>query len=85
MDNRPVDKSVGAALVLTFFFGPIGMFYASIVGALVMIVLALAVGLLTFGFGLLVIWPATMIWAAVAAGHKHQEYEEWKITQLGAR
>ena len=34
------DKSVTLALVLTLFFGPLGLFYVSAWGAVVLVVLA---------------------------------------------
>lgn len=78
----PLDKSVGAALALTFFFGPLGLFYINVRGALIAVVVSIIVGLLTLGFGLLFVWPVTMVWAAVTASKKHQEFEEWKIRKL---
>ena len=33
----PSTKSVGLAIVLTIFFGPLGLFYASVIGGLIMI------------------------------------------------
>ena len=83
MDIHPTDKSVGAALVLTFFFGPLGLFYVTVVGAIVMVVVAVVAAALTLGLALLLIWPISMIWAAVLAGQKHQAFEVWKIEQLG--
>ena len=80
--GTPVDKSVGAALVLTFFFGPIGLFYVSVVGAIVMIVVGTVAALLTLGLALLLIWPISMVWAAVLAGQKHQAYDVWKLGQM---
>jgi len=47
----PVDKSVGAALVLTFFFGPLGLFYITVLGAVIMTVVAIIVAILTVGIG----------------------------------
>lgn len=76
------DKSVGAAIVLTFLFGPFGMFYTSVAGAFMMIVTGFVVGLLTFGVGLFVIWPITMVWAAVSASGKHQAFEAWRVNAL---
>lgn len=35
-------KSVGAAFALTFFFGPLGLFYASVVGGLIMVAVCVA-------------------------------------------
>lgn len=46
------------------------------------IVVSIVVSLLTLGFGLLFVWPVTMVWAAVTASKKHQEFEEWKIGKL---
>lgn len=59
-------KSMGIGIALTLFFGPLGMFYSTISGALVMIVINVVVGLLTFGVGLLVTWPIGLIWTIVA-------------------
>lgn len=43
----PTQKSVGVAFVLTFFFGPFGMFYSTVAGALIMLGIGLALGVLT--------------------------------------
>ena len=65
-------KSMAAGLILTFLFGPLGLFYASIAGGFLLSILALIfliIGVLTFGLGLFVmpvVWVAAMIWAAVA-------------------
>lgn len=60
-------KSPGTAILLTILFGPLGMLYSTIPGAIVMFVLSLVVGIPTLGLGLLVIWPICVIWAAIAA------------------
>jgi len=69
--NAPIvlaaQKSVFAALVLTFFFGPLGMFYSTLVGALVMLPVTILISIFTLGFGAFLAWPICMIWAAVAA------------------
>ena len=68
------DKSVVLALVLTFFFGPLGLFYASATGAVTLIVLA-AVGVVpTLGYVLIFVWPASMVWAAIAANNRHNAF-----------
>ena len=70
------DRSVVLALVLTLFLGPLGLFYASVPGALVLIGLA-AVGVVpTFGFVLIFVWPASIAWAAVAASNKHKAFRQ---------
>jgi hypothetical protein len=63
---RPA-KSVGVALVLTFFFGPLGMFYSTASGALIMLGALFVVGFLTFGLAWPLVWLGSMIWGALAA------------------
>jgi len=60
-------KSVGIAIILTVLFGPLGMFYSTIWGAIIMTVLSFFVGILTVGIGLLVTWPISIIWGAATA------------------
>lgn len=60
-------KNVGIAVALSFVFGPLGMLYATIPGALVMFIVNMMVALITVGFGLLLTWPIGVIWAAAAA------------------
>lgn len=62
-------KSVALSLVLTFFFGPLGMFYSTITGGIIMFFVTLVVGIFTLGFGLIFVWPIQMIWAAIAASN----------------
>jgi hypothetical protein len=64
MPNR---KSVVLSLVLTFFFGPFGMLYSTVPGALIMLVLYVGLGILTLGWALAVLHPIAMIWGAIAA------------------
>ncbi len=59
-------KSMGIGILLTVLFGPLGMLYATIPGALIMIVISAVVGFLTLGIGLIVTWPICLIWTAVA-------------------
>ena len=75
------DKSVGAALVLTFLFGPLGLLYASVLGGILLLVLSVVVFVLTFGLGLIVIWPVSMIWGAIAASNQHSKYQAWLMQQ----
>ena len=66
-------KSVGIAIILTFLFGPLGMFYSTITGAIVMMVISAVVGVLTVGFGLLLTWPVCIIWGAIAASSHNKK------------
>jgi hypothetical protein len=75
--DRPVivtigPKSVGLAMMLAAIFGPIGMFYTTIGGALVMTTVALFVALYTVGLGLLFTWAACIIWTASAASRHNR-------------
>lgn len=60
-------KSVGIAFLLTFLFGPLGMFYSTVSGAVVMLLIALVLVPVTAGIGSLLVWPASIIWGCVAA------------------
>lgn len=60
------EKSMGITILLTIFFGPLGMFYSTVTGAIVMIIVNVIVAIITLGFGLLITWPVCIIWAAVA-------------------
>ena len=67
-------KNVGLAIVLAVFFGPLGMLYATIPGAIILFLVDI-VGVLTaailIGFPILIVsYIAGIIWAAMAAsGH----------------
>lgn len=65
-------KNVGVAAALAFLFGPIGLLYATLSGGLIMMAVSLVVGVLTLGLGLLLTWPASIVWAIMAA-KKHNE------------
>ena len=66
-------KSVGVAFLLTFFFGPFGLFYATITGGVVMLgieFLLFILGFLTLGaawFLFFFTWVACIVWGCVAA------------------
>ena len=68
MPNR---KSVILALVLTFFFGPIGMLYSTLIGAIVMAVLYIAIGIPTLGWALTVLHPIAIVWGVWAAHNQN--------------
>jgi hypothetical protein len=71
------DKSVGAALVLTFLFGPFGVFYVSILWGIVWLYASVLVAVVTFGLGLFIIWPVSMMWTALMASNQHSKYQAW--------
>ena len=61
-------KSPGIAVILSLLFGPIGMFYSTMLGGLIMLIPCIIIGVATMGFGFLIMNPICAIWAGVAAG-----------------
>jgi hypothetical protein len=70
----PTDKSVGVAFLLTFFFGPLGMFYTDVVPAILMVLAAIVLGIFTFGLALPFIWIGSIIWGCVSASNQHSRF-----------
>ena len=66
-------KSVGISILLTILFGPLGMFYSTILGAIAMCIISLFLIAITFGLGFLIIWPICIIWGAVAISSHNKE------------
>jgi hypothetical protein len=60
-------KSVGLAFLLTLLFGPLGMLYTTVGGALIMLVISAALGFFTFGVSLFVTHPICILWGCLAA------------------
>jgi hypothetical protein len=63
---RP-PKSVGLAILLTVFFGPLGMFYSTVPGAFVMMFMSFVLFFMTAGLSVFITWPICIIWGAMAA------------------
>jgi hypothetical protein len=61
------QKSVAGAVLLALFFGPLGMIYATVPGALIMFFINIFVAIVTLGLGLLLTLPICAVWAGVAA------------------
>ena len=59
-------KSMGLSIILTILFGPLGMFYSTIGGAIIMIIINALAIFLTAGIGLIVTWPICIVWGAIA-------------------
>lgn len=69
-------KSAGVSLLLTLFLGPIGLLYSSISGGIIMLIVDLIFGLMTFGMILFVTWPITMIWGVMAVNSHNKKLME---------
>lgn len=61
------EKNPGTAALLGCLFGPIGLLYSTVKGAIVMFIVNALVGVLTVGLGLLFTWPVCGIWGYMAA------------------
>ncbi|HKB91412.1 MAG TPA: hypothetical protein VKC60_12910 [Opitutaceae bacterium] len=61
------EKNIGLAIILALLFGPFGLFYSSVVGGIVMLVLGGGFVLITLGFGMFITWPVCIFWAWKAA------------------
>jgi hypothetical protein len=67
------EKSMAVSIVLSFFFGPLGMLYSTVPGALIMLFAGGFFDIITLGFGLLLTWPAGILWSALATNaHNHR-------------
>jgi hypothetical protein len=66
-------KSVVVSILLTFFFGPLGMFYSTVLGAVIMLVLYVLIGIVTLGLGLIVLHPIAIIWGAIAVSNYNKK------------
>ncbi len=60
-------RSVLLAGLLALLAGPIGMLYSTVLGAAVMLVVTVVAERLTMTFGIVLTWPACIIWSCVAA------------------
>ncbi|RUA05143.1 MAG: hypothetical protein DSY43_05255 [Gammaproteobacteria bacterium] len=76
MVEKLPTKSLIVAILLAVFFGPIGLFYASVVGALVMLVITAIIGFVTFGFGLFIPYIICIIWAIIAVNNYNKKIIE---------
>lgn len=65
---RPA-KSVGLAIFLGFVFGPFGLFYASPIGGLIMLIGGIIVTAATVGVAAPFVWITCAIWAGIAANN----------------
>jgi len=52
------------------------MLYSTVLGALVMIVISVVVAVVTLGLGLLLTWPISTVWAAIATSRYNRRLLE---------
>lgn len=76
-------KSMGVALLLTFFFGPLGMLYSTVGGALVMIGLGLLLAWTVVAIPFL--WIAAIGWSAAAVSSSNAALAAGRAPNLWGR
>lgn len=60
-------KSVAIAFILTFLFGPLGMLYSTVAGAVVMLLVSVVAAVVTLGLSVIITWPICILWGCLAA------------------
>ncbi|MGM0442321.1 MAG: hypothetical protein ACQEQC_07870 [Elusimicrobiota bacterium] len=67
------NKSIGLALILTFLFGGLGMFYVSILSGILWTMLEIVIGIVTVGAGLVILHPLMMIIAVISIKNQNKK------------
>lgn len=62
-------KSQGISFLLTFLFGPLGLFYSTVLGAVIMLILGGIITVVTLGIGAIPVWLVSIIWGAIAVNY----------------
>lgn len=69
-------KNPGTALILTALFGPLGMFYTTIKGGIIMMIINLLLIFPTIGLITVITWPIQMVWSYRAAVNYNRKLME---------
>ena len=64
--NAMPFKSLAGALLLSIFFGPVGLLYASTLGGLVMIILGGITVSSLLPVPMMIVWLGSCVWSVVA-------------------
>lgn len=59
-------KSQGISFILTFLFGPLGLFYSTVLGGIIMLILGIIITVVTLGMGAILVWLVCIVWGAIA-------------------
>lgn len=70
------NKSMATAVILSLFFGPLGLLYTSVIGAIVMFLINIPVFFLTAGFGLILTNIICVIWAVISVNSHNAKSEK---------
>lgn len=66
-------KSQGIGCILTLLFGSLGLFYSSILGGVIMLVVEAVVAVITFGIGLAATHFVCLIWSLIAISNYNKK------------
>ncbi len=66
-------KSQGIGVILCLLFGPLGLFYSSIIGAIIMIIIAIPVAIVTLGIGMIPINLICCVWNLIAVSSHNKK------------
>jgi putative Ca2+/H+ antiporter (TMEM165/GDT1 family) len=75
-EQKLPTKSLLVAILLALILGPIGLFYSSVIGALIMLVITVIIGFVTLGFGIFISWIICIIWAIIATNRHNKKIIE---------
>jgi len=67
---------MATAIALSVLFGPFGMFYSTVSGALVMLLAGGFFDIITLGFGLLLTWPGCILWSVLATNAHNSRVQQ---------
>jgi hypothetical protein len=71
-------KSLAGALLLSIFFGPVGLLYASTLGGIAMIILGCITVSSLLPVPIIIVWLGSCIWSVVATNeHNKKMLEKW--------
>jgi hypothetical protein len=77
-------KNLALALLLATLLGPFGLFYATVPGAMILLLVGIVLAMFTFGLGFFLVWPLCIIWAAIAVISSNKRARlETKISSQG--
>jgi hypothetical protein len=59
-------------MVLGLLFGPLGMLYSTVSGAMIMLLVSFFVAAIAYGLAIPFLWPVCMVWAGIAADKRNK-------------
>ena len=71
--NAMPFKSLAGALLLSIFFGPVGLLYASTLGGIVMIILGCITVSSLLPVPMMIVWLGSCVWSVVATNQYNKK------------